>query len=166
MATSHLTRMGRLCLLIALTTLLSSLGVQAQDCRAEFSAENQKNIGTADEDGTAFTLFLKNTSSSRSSFTLTATFKDDNCSTAHHPNLGNNVALDVRFLAQSSSQIPVQSVELSPGQSRSIVVDVQVPPGTALNRWSCISINAIDMNCGSVAAEFPLRVYVPDGRDD
>ena len=162
MATSHLTRMGRLCLLFALATLLSNFGAQAQDCTALFSVENQRNVGSADEDGAAFTLNLTNESSSQTTYTFTATFAETSCATPNRSNLGDNVRLNVRFYEAGSTQFPIQSKQVSSGQTASFVVDVQVPAGTTYNRWSCIEINAIDMECGTVAATQLLRVFVPD----
>lgn len=166
MATSQNTHAGKLCLLVTLVTLLFSFGAYAQDCTALFSAQNQKNIGSADEDGTAFTLILENTSSASKTYTFTATFSETSCATANRSNMGNNVVLDVKFYEQLNAARTMPSAELAAGQSRSIVVDVQVPPGTSLDRWSCIEINAIDMECGTVAAKQLLRVFVPDPSDE
>ena len=166
MATSHLTKAGKRRLFVALASLLFTFGAYSQTCTATFSAENQKNVGSADEDGTSFTLNLTNTSSARKTYTFTATFAETSCATPNKSNLGNNVVLDVRFYEQLQTKRSAQSTELSAGQSRSIVVDVQVPSGTTFNRWSCIEINAIDMECGSVAATQLLRVFVPDPSDE
>lgn len=168
MVTSHLTRLSRLCLLVALATLLFNFGAQAQNCSATLSAENQKNIGTANENGASFTLNLTNKSSASTSYTFTATFLDTSCATPNKSNLGRNVELDVKFFDRSNNQsrAAIQGKALSAGQSGSFVVDLQVPDGTAVNRWSCVEINAIDMNCGTVAAKQLLRVFVADNSDE
>lgn len=156
----------RIRLLVTLIVLLFSQGTIAQDCKANLSAQNQKNVGTADEDGTAFTLELSNPTSRTKSYRFTATFSSTPCSTPNKANLGENVVLDVSFADTSFSSQVITGMEVIPRQMKTFKVDVQVPAGTPFNRWSCIEINAIDMECGTVAATQLLRVFVPDPSEE
>ncbi|MDC7998429.1 hypothetical protein [Gilvibacter sediminis] len=166
MTTSHPTLACRLRLLVTLAVLLFSQATFAQDCSADLIAQNQKNVGTADEDGTAFTLELSNPTSRTKSYRFTATFSSTPCSTPNKANLGENVVLDVSFADTSFSSQVITGMEVSPRQMKTFKVDVQVPAGTPFNRWSCIEINAIDMECGTVAATQLLRVFVPDPSEE
>ncbi len=166
MITSQITLTRGIRLLTILTTFFVSGITYSQSCNASLVIENGINIGTADEDGTQFILIVKNESGKSQSYQLNANFLSASCATANRANLGENIPLDVHFKSRDDSSLGATRITLSPNESKRINIDIQVPQGSAYNRWSCIQLELNAETCSSIVATQALRVFVPDPSEE
>lgn len=166
MKTSQFTLTRGIRLLAILTTLLISDLAFSQSCNASLALEGNKNIGSADEDGTQFVLIVKNESNQTQNYQLDSNFLTTSCATSNKANLGDNIPLDVYFKSQLNSALGSTRLTLSPNESQRINIDIQVPQGSPYNRWSCIALELNSDQCSSVVATRTLRVFVPDPTEE
>ena len=138
----------------------------SQACYGSLSVKNDKNVGTADEDGAQFELIVTNETGKSTEYKLSTNFLDTPCATTHRSNLGDNVQLKVSFKDKNHSSQENIKLILSPNESRKILIDVQTLKGQEYNRWSCIQIELDSEDCSNQIAKQLLRVFVPNPNDE
>ena len=166
MITSQITLTRGIRLIAVLTTLLVSEIAYSQSCNASLTLQSSKNVGTADEDGTQFVLMIKNNSSKSMDFELNTNFLSTSCASSNKANVGDNIPLDVHFIRNGNSSLGSMRLSLSPNESRTINVDVQVPARSPYNRWSCIQLELNSEQCSNLVATQLLRVFVPNPTEE
>ncbi|MEP2937058.1 MAG: Fn3-like domain-containing protein [Gilvibacter sp.] len=166
MITSQITLSRGIRLLAILTTFLVSEIAYSQSCDASLVLEGNKNVGSADEDGTQFVLIVKNESNTTQNYQLNTNFLAESCASANKANVGENIPLDVHFKSQLNSTLGSTRLTLSPNQSQRINIDIQVPQGSSYNRWSCIQLELASEQCSNLVATQLLRVFVPDPTEE
>jgi len=156
-------------LIILLVIAFSFFGVSsgiAQNCSADLVVEKNRNVRSADEDGTTFMLILTNTSSQNTSYTISTVNLKESCDTNNRRTSLSNVDLDIDIQDNMSRSLFGNSITINAGQSYKFMVHVEVPKGTSFNRWSCIEVQAKSEFCSTISAETTLRVFVPDPTEE
>ncbi|GAL67424.1 hypothetical protein [Jejuia pallidilutea] len=136
-------------------------------CNAELTVEKNRNIKSAGENSTFFTLILKNTTSTNKTYNVSVDKtkqpckKSDNLTskgTAVNPDLDVSIQLPDNLTSKTSDT----TISINGGDTQKFYVKVDVPAGTPYFTWSCLKVTAKSENCGSGGAETILSVYIPD----
>ncbi len=135
----------------------------SQSCGGDLTVDKGRNVRSADEDGTQFSLSLVNTSSKSQTYQISTVELKESCATDHYKSTAPNVNLNISVLQKNDSQ--VKEITLAKGETAALKVQVNVPAGTPFNRWSCIEVQAQAKSCNSVASAM-LRVFVPDNSEE
>jgi hypothetical protein len=136
-----------------------------QNCKAELSVEKNRSFKSADEEGTQFTLYLKNTSSKTATYQLSTKNLEEPCDNLKgRANTGTNVNLNVSIqnnIGVSNISKSDDEITLRSGETYKFIVDITVPQGTRYNTWSCIEVIAKNKSCANSESKI-LSVFVPD----
>lgn len=140
-------------------------------CSAELTVEKNRSIKSASENGTFFTLELKNTSSVSKTYTITSSKTEQPCKKSNNnisksANTNPDLNVSIQLPDNLNSNAKDASVTLSGGSSQKFYVKVEVPQGTPYNTWSCLKISATSENCSSNGAETILSVYIPNPSEE
>ena len=150
-----------------------------QNCSAELSVIKNRNFESADyNDGTSFTVLLKNTSSQTTTYTLSTNNLSKPCSNSLNKNINNdknkmsdsNVELDVSILTHNlddsdknkNIKASNSEIKIAGGQEYKFKIVVSVPEETPFNSWSCIEVKARSNNCNLNSVNTILSVFVSD----
>lgn len=140
-------------------------------CNAELSVEKNRSVKSVGENGTFFTLELKNTSSTSRTYSITSSKTKESCKKSNYNmSKSTNTIPDLNVAIQLpdnlNSNLQDVSVTLSGGSSQKFYVKVEVPEGTTYNIWSCLKVSAKSENCSSNVAETILSVYIPNPSEE
>lgn len=133
---------------------------QAQNCNAILSVEKDRNVRSADSDGTSFTLELENTSKSPQTFNIAYKQLEQSCAPENKIVNSPNVTLNIQFQEAQSRGSNINTLSLSGGEKKKFKVFVSVPSNTKLGNWSCVEIQATTNECKQASTTL-LKVYVP-----
>lgn len=132
-----------------------------QNCKAELSVEKNRSFKSADEEGTQFTLYLKNTSSKSATYILSTENLSEPCDNLKgRASSGTNVNLNVSIQGNNTLK-GNNDITLRSGETHKFIVNITVPEGTRYNTWSCIEVSAKNKNCAN-SESTTLSVFVPD----
>jgi uncharacterized membrane protein len=70
------------------------------------------------------------------------------------------VDLNISFLDLNSN--PITTISLNSGETITFLVQVKIPPGTAVNKWNCTQITATATACPSYKESTVLHSLVSD----
>ena len=155
---------------IVLASLLYTItvGFSYMNAQCTGTLEVQKNrsfqSATSKRDAT-FKMSLKNTSSQSGVFRIKTENISKTCANTTFPSKAANVELKASVLSASSDKVAGRSVKLAAGETYEFLVNVNVPPNTAIERWSCIEVTAVADNCRTAISGATLSVYVANPED-
>ena len=138
-----------------------STEITNQNCRAELKVEKNRSYKSADEGGASFVLFLENTSNSSATYTISTKNLESSCYDSSK-SAGAHVSLPVTMQLLNKPNQSAGKVTLRSGEVLKFIVNVKVPDGTPLEKWSCIEVSALPANCPSSSINTILSVYVPN----
>lgn len=144
---------------LSVSAILSNY-TYAQTCESVFKVEKDRNFRSVDQDGTTYWLSLTNLSSFQKTYTVDLTDLVSPCNNNIHPMTGPNVSLELEVLDENSNPIGTQ-INVAAGQTYRFQINVSVPDGTTLERWSCVEVKVNTNNCVNTLST-NLSIYVPD----
>ncbi|MFS4481434.1 Fn3-like domain-containing protein [Hyunsoonleella sp. 2307UL5-6] len=160
-----------LCLISLIAYSNKGFSQNIADCNAELSVEKNRSVKSIGENGTFFTLDLKNTSNTSKTYTITSNKTEQPCKKSNIVNskrINISPDLDVTFLTPENlnSNLKEISVTVNSGSSQKLYVKVEVPNGTPYNTWTCLKINAKSEGCTSNGAETILSAYISNPSEE
>lgn len=152
--------------IIFLFFVFTSFNGFSQNCSATLNVEKQRNVRSVDETGTSFNLELKNTSSTRLTYTISTINRKESCATKINYSSESNVNLEVTIIGDGTNLQNYNKVTINAGQSYNFKVQINVPVGTPYYRWSCIEVQVKSDKCNSISDSQLLKVYVTNPSEE
>jgi hypothetical protein len=137
---------------------------QSGSCSATLQVEKDRNTRSTPPEGTYYTMIISNTGMSDTAYTLSSSNVNSSCVNNDGSSSTGNVNLTANFVDLNLNSI--SEILLSPGQSVSFLVKVQVPVGTTLNKWNCTQITATSSSCSNYKVNTILHTLVSDPNQD
>lgn len=147
---------------IILFIILFTINGFSQNCNANLSVEKNRNVRSADESGTSFSLELKNTSSSRLTYTISTVYLKKSCDPKKNNSKESNVELALSIVDNNFELFSNNEVTLDVGQTFYFKVKVNVPEDTPYYKWSCVEVQVKSDKCNSISDTQLLKIYVPN----
>lgn len=143
---------------------LSAAGsvVFAQNCGSELTVENNRSYQAVTGQGAKYTLLLKNTSSASQSFIIQATPTTSPCDNGTYVNQGVNTLLRPQILDANLVVLPNNTINVSAGQTKKVVVKLTASQSARFNTWGCIDVVALATGCQERTAQVTLSGLVVD----
>lgn len=151
---------------ISICALLLCAGLShAQSCKAELSVARERNYDSAGENGALFEMELKNNGSSQETFSIETAFLTESCANSSLKTNAANVKLDIIYPNIGNKEVKLTNISVKAGETYKFKMQLNVPTGTPVKRWSCIEVSAVSKNCKTAVASTVLHVYVPDNTE-
>ncbi len=149
-----------------LCTLLFCVGfINAQSCKAELGVARDRNYDSATESGALFEMELKNNGNSPEVFNIQTAFLTESCSNESLKTSSANVKLDILYPNSSGKEVKPSNITIKAGETYRFKMQINVPAGTPIKRWSCIEVSAVSKNCKTAITSTVLHVFVPDNTE-
>jgi hypothetical protein len=130
-------------------------------CDAELSVEKNISSKQAWENGTMFTLTLKNTSTLTTTYKLSTINLKQPCDNKSN-STGTFVPLDASFKLGSSGTTSENEITLNSGKSAKFSVKINMIGDVSNGDWGCVEIEAQPKGCNEPNIKTVLSVYVPN----
>lgn len=150
-----------LLLLVFIFFGLGNFSSFGQNCKAELSVEKDRHVRSAAENGTEFSLLIKNYSSRILSFDLSTINKNEPCSPKNRSATTANVNLNTQIQKEKMVRQATNRISMGAGKSYSFKVKVMAPKGTPFQIWGCVEVQAKSEYFHEIITQI-LSVYVPD----
>ncbi len=145
-----------------LLVLLLSFNTFAQSakCIATLKVAKDRNTSSTSPEGARYNMILSNNGPITTNYLLSAININSDCTNNDGSSSSENANLTASFTDGNANSI--SEISLIPGEAISFTVTVNVPIGTAVNKWNCTEIKAIASTCPNYNVSIILHTLVSD----
>jgi uncharacterized membrane protein len=147
-------------LLTAFIFLIITTNSYSQSCQATLKVEKNRSTKSVSPEGTYYKLEISNTGITSVTYKLSAINVNNSCSNNDGSSTSSNVNLNISFTDEGSN--PISEISLNPGQTTTFLTNVNIPLGTAINKWNCTQIYATATSCSNYSVNIILHTLVSD----
>ncbi len=140
---------------ITLLTLIFCVGFSFAQNNIQLTLVERSDRPNTDKEH-IYTVEVNNTSSSQQKIALSAT--NVNCDNVKAASIKNDMEVSLLDMSKGS----LQTLILSPGQSKKIYIKLNRTANAKLNTWSCIEINAGGIDSKNSNSSLLIKQFIPD----
>lgn len=137
---------------------------QSNQCNATLIVEKDRNVRSAPQNGTYYSMILTNNATVTNTFSLNSSIINNSCQNPDNSSSSQNVIVTSNFLDKNLNSI--SEITISPGQKIKFFVHITVPIGTSTSKWCCTKISATSNICPTYEVNTVLQTLVIKSTED